>query len=65
MMRKSMLRAEIPELSDDAVIIIYNWLEDMVKIFELNYYNQIQHYYENHDYYDEIMYRRNGKNNPF
>ena len=31
-MRKSILRTEIQELSDDAVIIIYNWLDDMVKL---------------------------------
>ena len=65
-MRKSILRTEIQELSDDAVIIIYNWLDGMVKLFELNYYSQIQQYYQEHDYYDNIMYKKSNRNvEPF
>lgn len=57
-MDKPLLIIEMPELSDEAVIGIHQFLEEIREAFESHYFYQMQRYYRQH-------HRANEIENPF
>jgi hypothetical protein len=45
---------EMPDLSDEAIVSIQDFLLDVIQAFESQYFHQLQRYYRNKEQSDDI-----------